>query len=324
MAGFTTRKSRSHLSAKEDACLQQTTSCKDHKSHHHTHEVAVHHAGVHPIHYDGFNFPTFPADMTPPWLRQRAITRGYRVGLSFRACCFSMFRLHNESCNIWTHVFGFFVVLSLAIYTYVQYLSGSGLADKIVFAIFLLSAMAMTIFSVLYHQFQCLSQKAANLLIRMDMAGIAFLILGSFFPVVHYGFYCENQWRSLYLGIMTALALLTVGVSITLTGERYFYHRTALFVSLTFIGILPFSHMTSIHGFSPFSFILRMLGSYLTGAIFHASRFPESFFPGRFDLFGNSHSIFHMFVVLGVVTHLMGCINLFTTLDRDQCTFAEL
>lgn len=35
-------------------------------------------------------------------------------------------------------------------------------------------------------------------------------------------------------------------------------------------------------------------------------RFPERLKPGRFDIWGNSHQIFHSFVVAGTVAHLVG------------------
>ena len=36
-----------------------------------------------------------------------AITRGYRHGLDYKDCLLSIFRLHNETINIWTHLLGF-------------------------------------------------------------------------------------------------------------------------------------------------------------------------------------------------------------------------
>jgi len=34
------------------------------------------------------------------------INRGYRIGLSFRQCLRSMFQIHNETVNVWSHVLG--------------------------------------------------------------------------------------------------------------------------------------------------------------------------------------------------------------------------
>ena len=42
------------------------------------------------------------------------------------------------------------------------------------------------------------------------------------------------------------------------------------------------------------------------GAMIFATRFPESKWPGRFDMYGTSHQIFHVFVVGAAVVHLWG------------------
>ena len=42
----------------------------------------------------------------PKWQRQEYILRGYRVGLSMKATFLSMFVLHNETVNVWTHLIG--------------------------------------------------------------------------------------------------------------------------------------------------------------------------------------------------------------------------
>jgi adiponectin receptor len=45
---------------------------------------------------------------------------------------------------------------------------------------------------------------------------------------------------------------------------------------------------------------------YILGAAIYACRIPERFAPGKFDLFGSSHQIFHGFVIAAALTHLIG------------------
>ena len=40
-------------------------------------------------------------------------------------------------------------------------------------------------------------------------------------------------------------------------------------------------------------------GVYVTGAMIYMFRIPERFMPGRFDIVGASHQIFHCFVLVG-------------------------
>jgi adiponectin receptor len=46
------------------------------------------------------------------------------------------------------------------------------------------------------------------------------------------------------------------------------------------------------------------------GLVLFAIKFPERVFPKRFDFFGASHQIFHVFVVLGATTALFTMINM--------------
>lgn len=41
---------------------------------------------------------------------------------------------------------------------------------------------------------------------------------------------------------------------------------------------------------------------YIAGALCYIVHFPERFFPGKFDIWFNSHSIFHIFVFLAAMS----------------------
>ena len=45
---------------------------------------------------------------------------------------------------------------------------------------------------------------------------------------------------------------------------------------------------------------------YIVGAGIYAIRIPERFAPGKFDILGSSHQIFHGFVLAAAVTHFIG------------------
>ena len=44
----------------------------------------------------------------------------------------------------------------------------------------------------------------------------------------------------------------------------------------------------------------------ILGALFYATRVPESIKPGRFDILGCSHQIFHVLVVAATTLHAVG------------------
>ncbi len=48
---------------------------------------------------------------------------------------------------------------------------------------------------------------------------------------------------------------------------------------------------------------------YGIAAFFFVTRFPESAWPGKFDIWLGSHQIFHVLVVVASVVHIMGVWN---------------
>lgn len=50
---------------------------------------------------------------------------------------------------------------------------------------------------------------------------------------------------------------------------------------------------------------------YISGAAIYAARIPEKWSPGKYDLYGSSHQIFHFLVVAAAGTHLVGLVKAF-------------
>jgi adiponectin receptor len=60
----------------------------------------------------------FSHDALPAWLKDNEyITGCYRVELSVRQCLHSLWYLHNESVNVWSHLLGFLLVAGIAVYS---------------------------------------------------------------------------------------------------------------------------------------------------------------------------------------------------------------
>lgn len=51
-----------------------------------------------------------------------------------------------------------------------------------------------------------------------------------------------------------------------------------------------------------FYFFLH-ISSFVLAAVIKSSRFPECVFPGRFDVIGNSHQLFHIVVAIAIIAH---------------------
>jgi adiponectin receptor len=94
----------------------------------------------------------------PDWLQDNNfIIEGNRPTLSsFKACLLSLFRLHTETGNIWTHRIGCLLFAFLAIYVlnFSEY-SAIGLVDKIVFGFYFAGVITCLALSTCYHTMIC-------------------------------------------------------------------------------------------------------------------------------------------------------------------------
>lgn len=58
------------------------------------------------------------SDLVLEHRRMKHIVSGYRGGLNARECLYTLFHLHNETLNVWTHLIAFliFVVLTVCVF----------------------------------------------------------------------------------------------------------------------------------------------------------------------------------------------------------------
>lgn len=211
---------------------------------------------------------------------------GYRLQVQhYSECVHSMFHLHNETVNVWSHLVGFAVMAFLFIYSFFD-LEFKSFSDGLVFSLFFVGACAMFLLSTLYHLFNCHSHEVYDHLLVCDFVGIFSMIFGSFMSALQLSFYCFSPYRMMYQGIFV---LLCGGGSMVVVmprfkGEAYHVHRLLACVLIVAAGALPLLHGAWLQGFEhSFNWVV-LLSIYSGGVIFYATRFPESVFPGKFDI----------------------------------------
>ena len=72
------------------------------------------------------------------------------------------------------------------------------------------------------------------------------------------------------------------------------------------------------------TYYVMMASTYVSGVFIYISRVPEKYFPGRFDFLGNSHNIWHGFVVTAAVFHYFGSIEAYHVRQQLSCQFNSL
>ncbi|KAK9697983.1 hypothetical protein RND81_08G074600 [Saponaria officinalis] len=194
------------------------------------------------------------------------------------------------------------------------------------FYIYLSGSMFCLISSSVCHLFCCHSHHLNLWLLRMDYTGIAVMIVTSFFPAMYYIFQCQPVWQITYLvgiSIFGAFTIVTL-LSPTLSSGRCRNFRAILFVSMGLFGVIPAIHACILNWDNPrrnltLAYEAGMALSYLTGTVFYVSRIPERWKPGFFDLVGQSHQIFHVFVVIGALTHYGAALVFMEYRDQVKC-----
>lgn len=255
-------------------------------------------------------------DELPEWAKDNEYIRGhYRPILpSFMATFSTVFRIHNETGNIWSHLIGFLAFIYAAIHVFSLPNSPfmNPYMEKAIFMTFFFGAIICLGFSWTFHTACCHSNNVLCIFAKLDYSGIALMIMGSMMPWLYYVFYCDTIFRFTYMLIMCVIGTLCVLVSQSSTFARPEYRglRAGLFAGFGCSALAPTGHTVIQYGVKYAVFdcfiwcLLIMAAFYLGGAMIYAMQVPERWSPGRFDLVGNSHQIFHVFVVIAAAFHM--------------------
>ena len=270
----------------------------------------------------------------PGWMRDNEhLHFGHRPELkSFNECFKSIFRIHTETGNIWTHLIGFIAMTIVAIVFYVKPLCSNcafdiNLSEKLIFLTFFIGAILCLACSALFHTLSCHSENVSAIFSRLDYAGIAILTVGSSIPWIYYGFYCNFYTKLTYMIAVIILGLLTVVLTMweKFNLPDYRVYRSIVFVTLGIVSGIPCFHHVLLNGIqlsiveASFHCTVIMAALYLTGAILYAARIPERFMPGKCDIWFQSHQLFHLLVVAAAFVHYHGISEMAVFRLTHQC-----
>ncbi|CAO2833920.1 unnamed protein product [Amaranthus hypochondriacus] len=178
------------------------------------------------------------------------------------------------------------------------------------FYAFLGGAMFCLLASSACHLLCCHSERLSYIMLRLDYAGIAALIATSFYPPVYYSFMCNPFFCYLYLSFITILGIATIIFSLfpVFQNPEYRTIRASLFFGMGISGVAPILHKLILYSNQPEAlqttgYEILMGALYGLGALIYAKRIPERWRPGKFDIAGHSHQLFHILVVAGAYTH---------------------
>ncbi|RKP01149.1 hypothetical protein CXG81DRAFT_2125, partial [Caulochytrium protostelioides] len=277
-----------------------------------------HHATHHLFWWQGGYCPVLEIEHVPRHLQDNThILSGYRAYYSSKRSWASLFHMHNETFDIWTHVLSCLFALGLALtlwlpsaYTYLQF------ADRLVLTGFLLCASMTFICSSLFHLHMCQSHNAHVFYGCLDFSGISALILGTSATISYFIFYdmpvARNSW-TVVLACVNTTGIF--GPLFPIWSAPHFRKlRTWSYIISGCLSSGPFLHYLILSGFHHAALpsptqnffmpgLILMVLFYLFGAFIYMAQFPERMKPGAFDYLGHSHTIWHIFVSIAAYSH---------------------
>lgn len=246
------------------------------------------------------------------WKNNEHILSGYRFipKDEWSSLLKSTFQIHNETGNIMTHLIGALIVTALFWPSKDRYDDQTTPMDRMVQTIYLIAALKCLVLSVSWHVMAgcsdaCLFERFAC----VDYTGIAWLVAASVWTLVYNAFYCQPNLAMVY-----SLSTLVVGLVGAIVPWQAWFNdrrnkpiRIAVFLAMCFTGLAPFTHALLSHGFYKtvgfFGAIVPSCLAYIFGLVFYATQFPECIYPGRFDVVGHAHQIWHISIVVAILLH---------------------
>lgn len=229
-----------------------------------------------------------------PWLQDNPdVLSFYRSNYTLRACLRSMFRLHNETQNIWSHILGALLfVMLLATRPALDAMQTTQLAGYA--AMFGLSAAAHCLAALP-------SEGMVEALFVADRVAIGVGLFMSTFAAGHYHFACLPDVQRAFCGASVAVLLLTAAYAarVRLADAGRTQLLFALQLLLALVPILreaaepaPTPRMAELQA-GVLSAAAAVFVCCVASAFFYALRIPERFAPGKFDLVCGSHFLMH-------------------------------
>lgn len=275
------------------------------------------------------------SDLPHPWRVNPHILQGYRFTTSKVECVASMFTFSNELVNIWSHLIGLFIVLSIAFYFYPlnPNFTLSTKTDVVIAAVFFFAACKCLVCSTMWHTMNSIaSQTLMERFACVDYTGISLLVAASIVTTEYTAFYCEPTSRWTYILLTSALGIGGVILPWNPTFNRsdMNWARVAFYVTLACTGFAPLTQLSYTRGFDWaiyfYAPLMKSLLVYFGGAIIYASQIPERWRPGFFDYCGGSHNIWHIAVLGGILFHYHAMQELFAgafVRAQEECPFLK-
>ena len=217
---------------------------------------------------------------------------GYRICFNTYSRAFrSLFMIHNETVNVWTHLIGAFAA-AIAIFAARFILKEESVTIYPLLIHIISTAIGLSLSSI-FHLLGCTSGEDFQFFQKLDYVGILIIASGTIISPLYYGFMCPEHFFWRYLWIGTAIGCCGLAAGLTMCQKRPVPWINGLaWLCAVLMGCPGFIHLTFYKDAGPeFKLAPWAIGASFIGLgmSIYALRIPERIWPKRFDFFGSSH-----------------------------------
>lgn len=252
-----------------------------------------------------------------PWLKKnKHLKSGYRHNHNtLPKILKSLTTAHNDLLNIWTHLIEVIFFFSYTLYFYLTTKKQN--ITLIPMYLFFVASLFLFCCSSLYHLMRAHSDGKYLLFRKMDYFGISCAIYFMSISCYYYGFYFSGKLIFFYSAVQT---FGFVGLTFFIfypKMKKYFYLSTFLFMVIGVSNLVPYLHaifLGTLAGegnqyleinFELFLIFLEWV-TFFIGFFFFVTHFPECKYPKTFDIWFNSHTIWHIWINISITIHFFG------------------
>ncbi|EKX48512.1 hypothetical protein GUITHDRAFT_105658 [Guillardia theta CCMP2712] len=253
-------------------------------------------------------------EVDPHLAFNKYILHGYRHKLTPMQCILSVFQIHNETGNIWTHM------LPIAFFVSHLVLHGPWQHAPLFYLAATVPCVLCLTCSSIYHTFMPLSsgEKTYSTLLFIDYLSVFNVMVWPEVVSIYWSFYCDPSVKLFMFVVYFSITVLCLGLALR---ARTVKER-----------LLPFGIQSLARGIS---LIFRMTLGYaskeatllylateflgIAGGMINAMRAPESIFPGMFDTWLNSHQIMHILTAMAQFCVFYACQTDYEYWQRTSC-----
>jgi predicted membrane channel-forming protein YqfA (hemolysin III family) len=254
------------------------------------------------------------------------ILGGYRREMTIRHAICTIFKWHNETLNIWTHLVAtlFFIACfitflvspeSIPILNLNQVNHQHTCVPKWPLLVFQIGVIYNSFISALYHTVLCVSKRHYEFYRKMDFISILVVMFTMFWPFCYYVF-DDRKWFIIYVSVAAFVSILcTITVTMKSFQTNTFHAlRPVVFAILAIWGVVPIIHASILYWIIypirlSIIFSLSQLALHTIGAIFYVLQWPERrgiyiVEKNTFRLadYFSSHVVFHILISLGFLS----------------------